>query len=129
MANVYGWSQLFKDESANHKRVKDSVYDSNRKVTLFGEGHSLQIGCSHTFAVVAIIKLPILAATIQIGLSYHPVSVTLCTVESGTAGHSIKKRDSPAKNGTVGRYVSIFVKASMTMYELHKAKKKQQHSD
>ena len=39
------------------------------------------------------------------------MSVTLCTVESGinvskagTAGHSIKKRDSPAKNGTVGRY-------------------------
>ena len=37
-AYVYEWSQLFKDESANHKRVEDSVYDSNRKVTLFGEG-------------------------------------------------------------------------------------------
>ena len=43
-----------------------------------------QVGRSHTLAVVAIIKLRILAATIQVGYSYHPVSVTLCTVESGT---------------------------------------------
>ena len=51
-----------------HKRVKDSVYDSNRKATLFGEGH--QVGRSHTFAIVAMIKLRILAATIQVGYSY-----------------------------------------------------------
>ena len=43
---------------------KDHI-QSNRKATLFGEGH--QVGRSHTFAVVAIIKLPILAATIQVG--------------------------------------------------------------
>ena len=64
-ANVYGWSQLFKDESGNHKYVEDSVYDSNRKATLFGEGH--QVGRSHTFAIVAMIKSRILAATIQGG--------------------------------------------------------------
>ena len=67
-----------------------------------------QLGRSHTFDIVAMIKSRILAATIQVGYSYHPVSVTLCTIESGTAGHSIKKRDSPAKNGTVGRYASGF---------------------
>ena len=43
-----------------------------------------QVGHSHTFSIVAIIKLRILAPTIQVGYSYHPVSVTLCTVESGT---------------------------------------------
>ena len=43
---VYGWSQLFKDESENHKRVKDSVYDSDGKSMLFGEGHS---GWSFTY--------------------------------------------------------------------------------
>ena len=44
-----------------------------------------QVGRSHTFAIVAMIKSRILATTIQVGYSYHPVSrVTLCTVESGT---------------------------------------------
>ena len=60
-----GGANYFKDESANHKCVEDSVYDSNRKATLFGEGH--QVGRSHTFAIVAMIKSRILAATIQVG--------------------------------------------------------------
>ena len=43
-----------------------------------------QVGRSHTFAIVAMIKSRILAAMIQVAYSYHPGSVTLCTVESGT---------------------------------------------
>ena len=35
-----------------------------------------QVGRSHTFAIVAMIKSRILAATIQVSYSYHPVSVT-----------------------------------------------------
>ena len=35
-----------------------------------------QIGRSHTFAIVAMIKWLILAATIQVSYSYHSVSVT-----------------------------------------------------
>ena len=50
--------------------MEDSVYDSNRKATLFGEGH--QVGRSHTFAIVAMIKSRILAATIQVGLELSP---------------------------------------------------------
>ena len=65
-ANVYGWSQLFKDESANHTCLEDSVYDSNRKATLFGEGHS-DWSFTGTFAIIAMIKSRILAATIQAG--------------------------------------------------------------
>ena len=38
----------------------------------------------HIHTVRYMIKSHILAATIQVGYSYHPVSVTLCTVESGT---------------------------------------------
>ena len=55
---------------------------TEKQCCLETEGH--QVGRSHTFAVVAMIKSRILATKIQVGYSYHSLSVTLCTVESGT---------------------------------------------
>ena len=37
-AYVYGWSQLFKDESANHKRVEDSVLRFQQKSNVVWRG-------------------------------------------------------------------------------------------
>ena len=86
--------QLFKAESANHKRV--SVYDSNRKaMVLFGEGHSGWSFTYGTFAIVAMIKSRILAATIQVSYSYHPVSSrSLSTVYRRKRDKRDVKRDS-----------------------------------
>ena len=38
---------------SQHKRVEDSVYDSNRKTTLFGEGHQVGRLCHRWYDEVA----------------------------------------------------------------------------
>ena len=60
-----------------------------------------QVGCSHTFAIVAMIKSRILAAMIQVGYSYHPVSVT--AEKAGQTRGKAGQRDIALKSGTVPR--------------------------
>ena len=74
---------------ANYLKMSQQIINALKTLTAFTIPtekqrcleRATQFGRSHTFAIVAMIKSRILAATIQVDYSCHPVSVT---VESET---------------------------------------------